>query len=190
MCKFHHRVCVCVCFVCPFFTDKVPHFSRLGDVEVNAGQNASFQCVATGKVSETEPFLLEVRKRVCVCVWGCFPFCFLFIIFSSQHLNTCISDDDWRLYRKTTKGKKDNMIILHVWHLADSITEEQTIVTFTCMAADILFRLLLKWAFLTAKHLRQYSFLDLPETPSWTMQPCVWMQAKVKEKTKNNKTLQ
>uniref|UniRef100_A0A8C4FAP2 protein-tyrosine-phosphatase n=1 Tax=Dicentrarchus labrax TaxID=13489 RepID=A0A8C4FAP2_DICLA len=26
---------------------KVPHFSRLGDVEVNAGQNASFQCVAT-----------------------------------------------------------------------------------------------------------------------------------------------
>lgn len=39
------------------------HFSRLGDVEVNAGQNASFQCVATGKVSETEPFLLEVRTR-------------------------------------------------------------------------------------------------------------------------------
>uniref|UniRef100_A0A8C4FFX1 protein-tyrosine-phosphatase n=1 Tax=Dicentrarchus labrax TaxID=13489 RepID=A0A8C4FFX1_DICLA len=33
---------------------KVPHFSRLGDVEVNAGQNASFQCVATGKVSEIE----------------------------------------------------------------------------------------------------------------------------------------
>lgn len=45
--------------------DKVPHFSRLGDVEVNAGQNASFQCVATGKVSESEPFLLEVRRR-----WG------------------------------------------------------------------------------------------------------------------------
>uniref|UniRef100_A0AAX7VUY4 protein-tyrosine-phosphatase n=1 Tax=Astatotilapia calliptera TaxID=8154 RepID=A0AAX7VUY4_ASTCA len=42
---------------------KVAHFSRLGDVEVNAGQNASFQCVATGKVSEAEPFLLEVRPR-------------------------------------------------------------------------------------------------------------------------------
>uniref|UniRef100_A0A674PI27 Receptor-type tyrosine-protein phosphatase U n=1 Tax=Takifugu rubripes TaxID=31033 RepID=A0A674PI27_TAKRU len=28
---------------------KVPHFSRLGDVEVNAGQNASFQCVATAR---------------------------------------------------------------------------------------------------------------------------------------------
>lgn len=49
--------------VCPSSTDKVPHFSRLGDVEVNAGQNASFQCVATGKVSESEPFLLEVRTH-------------------------------------------------------------------------------------------------------------------------------
>uniref|UniRef100_A0A670ZM46 protein-tyrosine-phosphatase n=1 Tax=Pseudonaja textilis TaxID=8673 RepID=A0A670ZM46_PSETE len=28
---------------------KAPHFSRLGDVEVNAGQNATFQCVAAGK---------------------------------------------------------------------------------------------------------------------------------------------
>ncbi|KAM7383799.1 hypothetical protein PAMA_011252 [Pampus argenteus] len=47
-----------------FPRDKVPHFSRLGDVEVNAGQNASFQCVATGKVSETDPFLLERRNGV------------------------------------------------------------------------------------------------------------------------------
>ncbi|KAA8586062.1 hypothetical protein FQN60_007631 [Etheostoma spectabile] len=45
---------------------KVPHFSRLGDVEVNAGQNASFQCVATGKVSETEPFLLEAKLPTAV----------------------------------------------------------------------------------------------------------------------------
>uniref|UniRef100_A0A3B4E838 Receptor-type tyrosine-protein phosphatase U n=1 Tax=Pygocentrus nattereri TaxID=42514 RepID=A0A3B4E838_PYGNA len=30
---------------------KVPHFTRLGDVEVNAGQNATFQCVATGRAS-------------------------------------------------------------------------------------------------------------------------------------------
>ncbi|KAF7651534.1 hypothetical protein LDENG_00109350 [Lucifuga dentata] len=43
---------------------KVSHFSRLGDVEVNAGQNASFQCVATGKVVEAEPFLLERRNGV------------------------------------------------------------------------------------------------------------------------------
>lgn len=64
MCHFPHCVFVCVFvwLVCPPSTDKVPHFSRLGDVEVNAGQNASFQCVATGKVSESEPFLLEVRS--------------------------------------------------------------------------------------------------------------------------------
>uniref|UniRef100_A0A8C6TVH6 protein-tyrosine-phosphatase n=1 Tax=Neogobius melanostomus TaxID=47308 RepID=A0A8C6TVH6_9GOBI len=43
---------------------KVAHFSRLGDVEVNAGQNASFQCVATGKTSESEPFLLERRNGI------------------------------------------------------------------------------------------------------------------------------
>uniref|UniRef100_A0A8C1L2N3 Receptor-type tyrosine-protein phosphatase U n=1 Tax=Cyprinus carpio TaxID=7962 RepID=A0A8C1L2N3_CYPCA len=39
---------------------KVPHFSRLGDVEVNAGQNATFQCVATGRSTKTDPFLMEV----------------------------------------------------------------------------------------------------------------------------------
>ncbi|KAI4889514.1 hypothetical protein NFI96_029719, partial [Prochilodus magdalenae] len=38
---------------------KAPHFSRLGDVEVNAGQNATFQCVASGRASEAEKFLLE-----------------------------------------------------------------------------------------------------------------------------------
>uniref|UniRef100_A0A8C4NQ06 Receptor-type tyrosine-protein phosphatase U n=1 Tax=Dicentrarchus labrax TaxID=13489 RepID=A0A8C4NQ06_DICLA len=39
---------------------KAPHFSRLGDEEVNAGQNATFQCVAAGRASEAERFLLEV----------------------------------------------------------------------------------------------------------------------------------
>uniref|UniRef100_A0A3B5MMC6 protein-tyrosine-phosphatase n=1 Tax=Xiphophorus couchianus TaxID=32473 RepID=A0A3B5MMC6_9TELE len=38
---------------------KAPHFSRLGDEEVNAGQNATFQCVAAGRASEAEKFLLE-----------------------------------------------------------------------------------------------------------------------------------
>uniref|UniRef100_A0A8B9KM27 protein-tyrosine-phosphatase n=1 Tax=Astyanax mexicanus TaxID=7994 RepID=A0A8B9KM27_ASTMX len=38
---------------------KAPHFSRLGDVEVNAGQNATFQCVAAGRAAEAEKFLLE-----------------------------------------------------------------------------------------------------------------------------------
>uniref|UniRef100_A0A672HT86 protein-tyrosine-phosphatase n=1 Tax=Salarias fasciatus TaxID=181472 RepID=A0A672HT86_SALFA len=40
---------------------KAPHFSRLGDEEVNAGQNATFQCVAAGRASEAEKFLLEVN---------------------------------------------------------------------------------------------------------------------------------
>lgn len=44
----------------PHFTDKVPHFTRLGDVEVNAGQNATFQCVANGRASKMDPFTMEV----------------------------------------------------------------------------------------------------------------------------------
>lgn len=51
------------CYSEPFISlcsDKAPHFSRLGDVEVNAGQNATFQCVAAGRPSEAEKFLLEV----------------------------------------------------------------------------------------------------------------------------------
>lgn len=66
---FIHCMSLSVFVLCfPLSTDKVPHFSRLGDVEVNAGQNASFQCIATGKVSEAEPFLLEVRVRERCCV--------------------------------------------------------------------------------------------------------------------------
>ncbi|KAL7883879.1 hypothetical protein SRHO_G00015370 [Serrasalmus rhombeus] len=43
---------------------KVPHFTRLGDVEVNAGQNATFQCVATGRAAKTDPFTMERRNGV------------------------------------------------------------------------------------------------------------------------------
>ncbi|XP_043945675.1 receptor-type tyrosine-protein phosphatase U [Protopterus annectens] len=41
---------------------KAPHFSRLGDVDVNAGQNATFQCVAAGKAAESERFLLQKQN--------------------------------------------------------------------------------------------------------------------------------
>ncbi|KAK2518520.1 Ptpru [Columba guinea] len=41
---------------------KAPHFSRLGDVEVNAGQNATFQCVAAGKATEAERFLMQLDE--------------------------------------------------------------------------------------------------------------------------------
>ncbi|XP_023558737.1 receptor-type tyrosine-protein phosphatase U isoform X4 [Octodon degus] len=45
---------------------KAPHFSRLGDVEVNAGQNASFQCMAAGRAAEAEHFLLQRQSGTLV----------------------------------------------------------------------------------------------------------------------------
>lgn len=45
-----------------FFTDKSPHFLRLGDVEVNAGQNATFQCIATGREAVNNNLWLQVRN--------------------------------------------------------------------------------------------------------------------------------
>uniref|UniRef100_A0A672MB96 Receptor-type tyrosine-protein phosphatase U n=1 Tax=Sinocyclocheilus grahami TaxID=75366 RepID=A0A672MB96_SINGR len=42
---------------------KAPHFSRLGDVEVNAGQNATFQCVAAGRPNEAEKCLWLQRHN-------------------------------------------------------------------------------------------------------------------------------
>lgn len=49
-------------FVTSPLAAKAPHFSRLGDVEVNAGQNATFQCVAAGKAAEAERFLMQVSN--------------------------------------------------------------------------------------------------------------------------------
>lgn len=48
-------------FVC---IDKSPHFLRLGDVEVNAGQNATFQCIATGRDAVNNKLWLQVRDSV------------------------------------------------------------------------------------------------------------------------------
>lgn len=45
------------------FTDKSPHFLRLGDVEVNAGQNATFQCIATGRDAVHNKLWLQVRPH-------------------------------------------------------------------------------------------------------------------------------
>uniref|UniRef100_A0A673CXC4 protein-tyrosine-phosphatase n=1 Tax=Sphaeramia orbicularis TaxID=375764 RepID=A0A673CXC4_9TELE len=38
---------------------KSPHFLRLGDVEVNAGQNATFQCIATGRDTSSNKLWLN-----------------------------------------------------------------------------------------------------------------------------------
>ncbi|XP_064781444.1 receptor-type tyrosine-protein phosphatase kappa-like isoform X5 [Oncorhynchus masou masou] len=42
--------------------DKSPHFLRLGDVEVNAGQNATFQCIATGRDTVNNRLWLQRRN--------------------------------------------------------------------------------------------------------------------------------
>uniref|UniRef100_A0A4W6EFF6 Receptor-type tyrosine-protein phosphatase kappa n=1 Tax=Lates calcarifer TaxID=8187 RepID=A0A4W6EFF6_LATCA len=42
--------------------DKSPHFLRLGDVEVNAGQNATFQCIATGRDTSSNKLWLQRRN--------------------------------------------------------------------------------------------------------------------------------
>lgn len=44
-------------------SDKSPHFLRLGDVEVNAGQNATFQCIATGRDTSSNKLWLQVRSN-------------------------------------------------------------------------------------------------------------------------------
>ncbi|XP_041068540.1 receptor-type tyrosine-protein phosphatase U isoform X1 [Carcharodon carcharias] len=43
--------------------DKTPHFLRLGDVETNSGQNATFQCVAAGRMADTQRLLLQRQHR-------------------------------------------------------------------------------------------------------------------------------
>ncbi|XP_037393566.1 receptor-type tyrosine-protein phosphatase kappa isoform X18 [Pygocentrus nattereri] len=42
--------------------DKSPHFLRLGDVEVNAGQNATFQCIATVRDAVNNKLWLQKRN--------------------------------------------------------------------------------------------------------------------------------
>lgn len=39
---------------------KTPHFLRLQNVEVNVGQNATFQCIAGGKWSQHDKLWLQV----------------------------------------------------------------------------------------------------------------------------------
>lgn len=115
MCHFHCSACMCevVYLVFTPSTDKVPHFSRLGDVEVNAGQNASFQCVATGKVSEIEPFLLEVRTG-----------CLLYYHSSNSQSTSQHPDNGFRLEigkEEEATQRIQRRMFLHLWHFADSL---------------------------------------------------------------------
>lgn len=44
---------------------KAPHFLRLQNVEVNVGQNATFQCTAGGKWSQHDKLWLQVSRVTC-----------------------------------------------------------------------------------------------------------------------------
>ncbi|TFJ95717.1 whirlin [Platysternon megacephalum] len=66
---------------------KAPHFSRLGDVEVNAGQNATFQCVAAGKALEAERFLMQPHPSCRPRAWSGFV-----LLGASTLLHGCIGE--------------------------------------------------------------------------------------------------
>lgn len=82
-------LCVKIIIFSPAFTDKSPHFLRLGDVEVNAGQNATFQCIATGRDAVHNKLWLQVslltaelkstldfkKKSQMYCLWSHYFLC-------------------------------------------------------------------------------------------------------------------
>lgn len=56
---------LCSCVLWFSLLGKAPHFLRLQNVEVNVGQNATFQCIAGGKWSQHDKLWLQVRwKRI------------------------------------------------------------------------------------------------------------------------------
>lgn len=61
----HQHIAVCV-------AGKAPHFLRLQNVEVNVGQNATFQCTAGGKWSQHDKLWLQVSMFTLVklCING------------------------------------------------------------------------------------------------------------------------
>lgn len=57
---------VLMCFLASLL-GKAPHFLRLQNVEVNVGQNATFQCIAGGKWSQHDKLWLQVRMGGASC---------------------------------------------------------------------------------------------------------------------------
>lgn len=49
------------CTTLHLLSGKAPHFLRLQNVEVNVGQNATFQCIAGGKWSQHDKLWLQVK---------------------------------------------------------------------------------------------------------------------------------
>ena len=63
---------VFICFLASLL-GKAPHFLRLQNVEVNVGQNATFQCIAGGKWSQHDKLWLQVRMGGATCSHLCNP---------------------------------------------------------------------------------------------------------------------
>ncbi|NXQ12466.1 PTPRT phosphatase, partial [Peucedramus taeniatus] len=94
---------------------KAPHFLRLQNVEVNVGQNATFQCIAGGKWSQHDKLWLQVKQCptgffVSWKFLGTFEFICLFsehytasglfvrVVLPGKYLNE--GDDKCAVYRK------------------------------------------------------------------------------------------
>lgn len=74
-------MCLCLCMpshciecVSRPFAGKAPHFLRLQNVEVNVGQNATFQCTAGGKWSQHDQLWLQVSPSRSLH-YSCHPAC-------------------------------------------------------------------------------------------------------------------
>ncbi|NXV04608.1 PTPRT phosphatase, partial [Cettia cetti] len=66
---------------------KAPHFLRLQNVEVNVGQNATFQCIAGGKWSQHDKLWLQVKQ----CPAGSVCLARGFVCFCNISLSLCLT---------------------------------------------------------------------------------------------------
>lgn len=90
---------------CPFalcVTGKAPHFLRLQNVEVNVGQNATFQCTAGGKWSQHDKLWLQVSTFISV--------------------NTCMNDISKNCENRACIKEGQNAINIYIFKTV--ITEE------------------------------------------------------------------
>ncbi|NXL69400.1 PTPRT phosphatase, partial [Leptocoma aspasia] len=69
---------------------KAPHFLRLQNVEVNVGQNATFQCIAGGKWSQHDKLWLQV-KHCCSFLSQKFLGTFEFFCLRNISLSSCLT---------------------------------------------------------------------------------------------------
>ncbi|NXY36715.1 PTPRT phosphatase, partial [Pomatorhinus ruficollis] len=90
---------------------KAPHFLRLQNVEVNVGQNATFQCIAGGKWSQHDKLWLQVKQCpagfsclaggfVCFCKVGGASRLLVRVVLPVKYLAISLRSDKCAVYRK------------------------------------------------------------------------------------------